>query len=144
MCPGTVCGEESIIWMVSHSESPLHVRGYFIEQSRSDSLLVFLLGRKPELKLKHALGNSISALSLALHEENTEGHCKLGHCHHLGVHQRKHAFVFFLLPLPASPLNVYHPETCRWKRNSGIAASTIPVQGISGLCRKTICSLLWS
>lgn len=41
--------------------------------------------------------------------------------------ENMHLSSFVASKLPAFLLNVYHPETCRWKRNPGIAASTIPV-----------------
>lgn len=129
MCPGMVCGEESIIWMVRHSESPLHVRGSFIEQPRSDFFTCISAGQKTRVKTQVCIRRQQSLLfhlhSMRRIQKVTANLVTAV----IWVCTRENMCLcsFVASKLPAFPLNVYHPETCRWKRNPGTAPSTIPV-----------------
>lgn len=83
---------------------------------------------KTELKLKYVLGDSSPCSFICTQWK----HKKLLQTWSLllfGCAPEKTCIcvLFVASKLPAFPLNVYHPEACRWKRNPGIAASTIPV-----------------
>lgn len=128
-----------VIWTVSHSESTLHISSSLYRAFQKWFLTSILAvktqmgGRKQQvlpfhlLSIRRRRAKQVTAIIWVCTRENI------------------HLFSFAASKLPAFPLNVYHLETRRWKRNPFNAASTIPVRGFSGLYRKTmICSFLQS
>lgn len=136
--------------MASHSESPLHVssllcrafQNWFftcISTGQITAAKTQTGGRKQQPLLFHlpsfrrrrteqkVIAKFVTAIIWVCTRENM------------------HLFSFAASKLLAFPLNVYHLEICRWKRNPVNAASNIPVRGFSGPYRKTmICSFLRS
>ena len=135
--------------MGSHSESPLHISSLLyrtfqkwcftcISIGQITAVKTQMGGRKQQPLLFHlpsirrrteqkVIAKLVTAIIWVCTRENM------------------HLFSFAASKLLAFPLNVYHLEICRWKRNPVNAASTIPVRGFSGPYRKTmICSFLRS
>lgn len=135
--------------MVSHSEPPLHISllyGAFqkwlftcVSTWKITAVKTYMGGRKqqpllfhlPSIRRRRTEQKVIAKLVTPI----------IWVC----TRENMHLFSFAASKLLAFPLNVYHLQICRWKRNPVNAASTIPVRVLSGPYRKTmICSFLRS